>query len=129
MNLNQVTLPSTSLELSAAFYQQLGLTLIVNSIPRYARFECPDGSSTLSLHQVEKVAEGEGIILYFECEQLDQTVQDLLKANIAFETEPEDQPWLWREARLKDPDGHQIILYHAGDNRKNPPWRVSTSIS
>lgn len=124
MNLNQVTIPSVSLAQSASFYQKLGLRLIVDSIPRYARFECPDGHSTLSLHQVDKVAEGEGIILYFECDQLDETVETLRQSDISFDSEPEDQPWLWREARLKDPDGHQIILFHAGDNRKNPPWRV-----
>ncbi|MEM7380928.1 MAG: VOC family protein, partial [Bacteroidota bacterium] len=38
---------------------------------------------------------------------------------------PRDQSWLWREARLKDPDGNTLILYHAGENRKNPPWRIN----
>jgi hypothetical protein len=33
-------------------------------------------------------------------------------------------PWLWREARLRDPDGHRVCLYRAGQNRKNPPWRL-----
>ena len=32
--------------------------------------------------------------------------------------------YLWREARLRDPDGHQIRLYDAGVNRLNPPWRI-----
>ena len=32
--------------------------------------------------------------------------------------------WLWREARLVDPSGNVICLYHAGENRLNPPWRV-----
>jgi hypothetical protein len=35
-----------------------------------------------------------------------------------------DQTWLWREARLKDPDGNQLILYSAGKNRKDPPWKI-----
>jgi hypothetical protein len=41
-----------------------------------------------------------------------------------FDTPPADQRWLWREARLRDPDGHELCLFHAGDNRLNPPWRL-----
>jgi hydroxymethylpyrimidine/phosphomethylpyrimidine kinase len=33
-------------------------------------------------------------------------------------------PWLWREARLRDPSGNEICLYHAGANRRFPPWRI-----
>jgi hypothetical protein len=43
---------------------------------------------------------------------------------IIFESVPTDQSWLWREARLRDLDGNQIILYHGGTNRLNPPWRI-----
>ena len=38
---------------------------------------------------------------------------------------PTDQSWLWREAYLKDPDGNLICLYHAGANRRFPPWRIA----
>ena len=38
--------------------------------------------------------------------------------------QPRDQPWLWREAYLRDPAGNLICLYHAGENRRNPPWRI-----
>jgi hydroxymethylpyrimidine/phosphomethylpyrimidine kinase len=34
------------------------------------------------------------------------------------------QPWLWREARLRDPFGNLICLYKAGEHRRHPPWRV-----
>jgi hypothetical protein len=37
---------------------------------------------------------------------------------------PNNKSWLWREARLKDPDNNQLILYYAGINRQNPPWRI-----
>ncbi len=124
MDLNQVTVPSSDLHASAEFYQKLGLTLIVDSIPRYARFECPDGQSTFSLHHSDNVAQGEGIWLYFEEEHLDKKVSELQAKGLVFENLPEDQPWLWREARLRDPDGHLIILFKAGENRRNPPWRV-----
>ena len=38
---------------------------------------------------------------------------------------PADQAWLWREARLADPSGNVICIYHAGENRRFPPWRVA----
>jgi hypothetical protein len=28
---------------------------------------------------------------------------------------------------LRDPDGNILCLYHAGDNRRNPPWRLPQS--
>lgn len=126
MNLNQVTVPSLNLEVSVPFYQTLGLRLIVLSLPHYASFECPDGNSTFSLHQVNELPTGEGTWVYFECENLDERVHELQNQGIRFEQVPTDQPWLWREARLKDPDGNQLILFHAGENRLNPPWRIET---
>ncbi|MGB1217601.1 MAG: VOC family protein, partial [Saprospiraceae bacterium] len=43
---------------------------------------------------------------------------------IQFEEMPDDKPWLWREARLRDLDGNLLILFHAGKNRINPPWKI-----
>lgn len=42
---------------------------------------------------------------------------------------PQDERWLWREARLPDPSGNVICLYWAGVNRLNPPWRVGKAAS
>jgi catechol 2,3-dioxygenase-like lactoylglutathione lyase family enzyme len=124
MNLNQITIPSLDLSKSIPFYEQLGLKLIVKSLPHYARFECPEGNSTFSIHQVMELPKGEGIHVYFECENLDQKVQELKEKGFSFDLEPTDQSWLWREARLKDLDGNQLILFYGGENRLNPPWRV-----
>lgn len=124
MNLNQVTLPSLDLEKSVQFYQLLGLRLIVDALPRYARLECPDGASTLSIHLVDKLPSGELPTIYFETEKLDVEYQRLQEAKVHFDLDPTDQSWLWREARLKDPDGNPVILFYGGENRKNPPWRV-----
>lgn len=125
MNLNQVTVPSINVERSIRFYELLGLHLIVKALPHYARFECNDGDGTFSIHQVEELPKGEGVYVYFETEKLEEEVARLLKEGITFELLPTEQSWLWKEARLKDPDGNQIILYFAGDNRKNPPWRIN----
>ncbi len=124
MNLNQITVPSLDLNKSILFYEKLGLNLIVKALPHYARFECPDGNSTFSLHWTEKLPEGDGIYVYFECENLDEKVMDLQARGIKFDLEPTDQKWLWREARLKDPDGNQLVLFYGGAHRLNPPWRV-----
>lgn len=125
MNLNQITVPSLDVERSILFYEKLGLRLIVKSLPKYARFECPEGDATFSIHVTESLPAGDGVHVYFECENLDEKVSELQEKGIQFESEPTDQNWLWREARLKDLDGNQIILFNAGENRKNPPWRIN----
>ncbi len=129
MNLNQVTIYTSKPIETAEFFQKLGLKIIVDSLPRYARLECPDGDSTISIQEVESRPVGSvppnNIVLYFECDDLDAEVARLKSLGLAFDEDPTDRPWLWRQAYLKDPDGNKICLFHAGDNRKNPPWRVN----
>ena len=124
MNLNQITVPSLDLTKSIPFYEKLGLKLIVKSLPHYARFECPNGQATFSIHLTKNLPMGDGIWIYFECENLEDYVNQLLKKGVEFEEMPNDKSWLWQEARLKDPDGNQLILFYAGENRLNPPWRI-----
>ncbi len=124
MNLNQITVPSLDVERAIDFYEKLGLKLIVEALPHYARFELPEGESTFSLHLVGSLPEGEGIFVYFESDRLDAWVKELQSKGIEFDELPEDRRWLWREARLRDPDGNRLILYYAGENRKNPPWKI-----
>jgi catechol 2,3-dioxygenase-like lactoylglutathione lyase family enzyme len=123
MNLNQITVPSIDVKKAIDFYQKLGLHLIVEALPHYARFMC--SNSTFSIHQVEKLPQGEGVIVYFEDNNLDNTINELIKKGIKIDELPNDKDWLWREARLKDLDGNQLIIYYAGDNRLNPPWRIN----
>jgi catechol 2,3-dioxygenase-like lactoylglutathione lyase family enzyme len=125
LNLNQVTLPVTDFDRSVAFYRDMGFTLIVHSPPRYARFECPDGDSTFSIHTVDHHINTSGVVVYFECSDLDARVERLLAAGFEFTQLPTDERWLWREARLVDPSGNVLCLFWAGTNRKDPPWRVA----
>jgi catechol 2,3-dioxygenase-like lactoylglutathione lyase family enzyme len=129
VNLNQVTLPSNNLWKACVFYRRLGLTQIVDALPRYARFECPGGGgATLSLHLTSTpIPRSEFPMVYLECPGLDSVCHDLAAAGFTFESGPTDQPWLWREARLRDPDGNALCLYWAGPNRRNPPWRLAAS--
>ena len=125
MNLNQVTLFSEKPVETVEFFETLGLRRIVDSLPRYARLECPDGESTLSVNIADKVTASNEVVLYFECDDLDERVAQLKNAGLAFDEDPTDRTWLWRQAYLKDPNGNRICLYKAGENRKNPPWRVN----
>ena len=124
MNLNQVTVYTNKVSESIEFYQKLGLKIIVNSTPRYVRLACPDGDSTFSLNETENISDCSNIVLYFECEDLDAKVAELKNLGLKFEAELTDQPWLWRDAYLRDPSGNRICLFYAGENRQNPPWRV-----
>ena len=122
MNLNQVTISVKNVAQSILFYQKLGLNLIVKSVPDNARFDCPDGDATFSLHRNEEANNGTWI--YFEVDNVDIKIKELLENNFIINELPEDKPWLWREDRLKDLDNNIIIIYNAGKNRKSPPWRI-----
>jgi predicted enzyme related to lactoylglutathione lyase len=124
VNLNQITLPAIDIERSVSFYRDMGFALIVSS-PHYARFECPDGDATFSVHAVDAPASNSGVVVYFECTDLDERIAQLQSKGFDFTKPPTDESWLWREARLTDPSGNILCLYYAGSNRKYPPWRVS----
>jgi catechol 2,3-dioxygenase-like lactoylglutathione lyase family enzyme len=126
MRLNQVTIAARDLDRSIAFYRTLGLRLIVRS-EGYARFECPDGESTFSLHLDPKAQGVSETLIYFEDDDLDGLVARLKATGLSFEADPVDQRWLWREAYLRDPAGNLICLFHAGPNRLYPPWRLAKS--
>ena len=125
MRFNHITLIVTDFERSKAFYATLGLQQIVDAPPRYARFVFPEGDATLSIEVTgETTAEPPSPQLYIECDDLDERVALLQARGLVFEQEPTDMSYLWREARLRDPDGHHVRLYRAGENRLNPPWRM-----
>lgn len=124
MNLNQVTISTDKPLETVEFYQKLGLKLIVDSLPRYARLQCPDGDATLSVHAAETLSPTSNIVLYFECADLDAKVAELKNLGLQFQSEPLDQRWLWRETYLLDPNANKLCLFYAGENRQNPPWRV-----
>jgi catechol 2,3-dioxygenase-like lactoylglutathione lyase family enzyme len=127
MRLNQVTLEVSDVAASVEFYRRLGLVQVVGGDDRYARFVCPDGGSTLSVEKAGRaLPDWTPVTVYFECDDLDERVAELESRGFVFEHRPVDQRWLWREARLRDPDGHTICLFRAGENRINPPWRLAT---
>jgi hydroxymethylpyrimidine/phosphomethylpyrimidine kinase len=122
--LNQVTVTGTNYERSVDFYRRLGLRQIVDSPDTgYARFETAGGVTfSVQIDPDEKIVATTAI--YLECDDLDDRVEKLARSGIAFEHGPRNQPWMWREARLRDPDGNIIFFYHAGESRRFPPWRM-----
>ena len=121
--LNQITVGARDLDASIAFYRKLGFRLIVKA-DHYARFEIGDGQTTFSLHLGEVEGAANGPALYFECIDLDARVAELKAEGVAFENDPVDQSWKWREAWFNDPAGNRLCLYWAGENRRFPPWRL-----
>lgn len=124
-DLNQVTLPALDLEESIDFYTRFGLEIIVNSPEtQYARFEIPGSQATLSIHVEARGVRKPSVDLYFETANPDEIVSRLRERGIESIEALEDKPWLWREAWFVDPFGNRLCIYFAGENRKNPPWRV-----
>jgi len=121
--LNQVTVTGTNYERSVEFYRRLGLKQIVDNPPDYARFETAGGATfSVQIDPEEKIFATTAI--YLECDDLDDRVEQLARSGLTFEHGPRNQPWMWREARLRDPDGNIIFLYKAGEARRFPPWRM-----
>ncbi len=123
LRLNQVTVTGTNYERSVEFYKRLGLKQIVDNPPDYARFEMAGGVTfSVQVDPEEKIIATTAV--YLECDDLDERVEQLARSGIPFEHGPRNQPWMWREARLRDPDGNIIFLYKAGEARRFPPWRI-----
>ncbi|MEM9054746.1 MAG: VOC family protein [Pseudomonadota bacterium] len=126
MELNQITVPTHDMAASVAFYKRLGFRQLVDTA-HYARFLAPEGDTTFSLHLEEGYEPAGKTVVYLETHDLDEVVAKLQAAGLTFTSAPKDERWLWREARLLDPAGNQICIYYAGENRINPPWRITQS--
>lgn len=127
LRLNQITLAAKDMAASVLFYEKLGLTRIVDSAPRYVRFEFPDDGhgtqATLSLHaaQTNFKPSVDAPLIYFEVDDVKTFLTDKSLTPI---TTPEMKSYLWFEADIEDPSGNRIRLFTAGENRRFPPWRV-----
>src|SRR5208337_3108096 len=85
----------------------------------YARLRAPGGDGTIALHQAGPGVSlsSEGVRLYFEIRDLDGFCRKLQQKGFYITQMPRLMPWGWRHAYLNDPDGHEISLYWAGENR------------
>jgi catechol 2,3-dioxygenase-like lactoylglutathione lyase family enzyme len=87
--------------------------------PVYARLRAPRGDGTVALHMAGPGTSlaSEGVRLYFEIRELDDFCRKLQAKHFYITQLPRMMPWGWRHAYLNDPDGHEISLYWAGENR------------
>jgi catechol 2,3-dioxygenase-like lactoylglutathione lyase family enzyme len=105
-----------------AFYRDhLGFRLLDEYPGGYARLLSPGGRTTIALHGLERDQRmdpaGEGLRLYFEIKPLDSFCARLAAQGVRIDQMPQEMPWGWRHAYLRDPDGHQLSLYWAGQKR------------
>ncbi len=123
MRLNQVTVATHDVERSIAFYRALGLELIVHAA-HYARFVCPDGRGTFSVHRTaEPVAST--TVVYFECDDLDANRRVACRRPACASTA--GRPTSRGDGARRGcaiPTATPICLYFAGVDRIDPPWRV-----
>ena len=95
MRLNHATLHVRDLDRSVAFYTRLGFIQLV-AAEGYARFQCPEGESTLSLESRSRPGpvDPPSVSIHLESDGLDALVAELKAKGIEFEQDPADQPYL-----------------------------------
>ena len=124
LTFNHAMIYCKDVERGMAFYRDLmGFKLIEDfryeGKPVYARLRAPGGDGTIALHMAGPGASlaSEGVRLYFEVRELDEFCRKLMQKGFFITQMPRMMPWGWRHAYLNDPDGHEISLYWAGENR------------
>lgn len=119
---NHVMIYTAKLSRALKFYQDVLGFEAVDSYPgAYVRLKSPVGATTIALHAADSGQvidpKTEGLRLYFEVQGLDAFCKALEKKGVKFDQMPKKMPWGWRHAYLRDPDGHEISLYWAGEAR------------
>ncbi len=103
------------------FYRDLLGFQVIEETEDYARLRSPKSNSTIGLHklsgQITSLPSQEGIRLYFELKDLDEFCLKLSSEGLKIDQMPTNMPWGWRHAYLRDPDGHELSLYWAGEKR------------
>lgn len=107
-----------------------GETRLLSCTVKRARDAVQDRASRL-LHEIRKqqlnvpaAAAMTRIRMTSPCMGSRTVLSGAARPGISFSGPPQDQSWLWRETELFDPGGNRILLYHAGHNRIDPPWRI-----
>lgn len=122
LDFNHAMIYTADLARALRFYRdRLGFEVLDEYPGTYVRLKSPGSTTTIALHLVDPgqtmTTDAEGLRLYFEVAELDAFCRALAARGVRFEQMPEDMSWGWRHAYLRDPDGHRISLYRAGDAR------------
>ena len=121
MEFNHLMVYVRDVNRSLPFYRDLLGFKLIETMPGYARLRSPGSDTTIALHELGKEREldpeREGVRAYFEVRSLDKLCERLKDKGVRFLQMPKDMEWGWRHAYLRDPDGHEISLYWAGEKR------------
>jgi catechol 2,3-dioxygenase-like lactoylglutathione lyase family enzyme len=124
LTFNHAMVYAKDVQRSLGFYRDLLGFKLVDEFrhedkPVYARLRAPGGDGTIALHLAGPGTSltSDGVRLYFEIRELDDFCRKLQAKGFYITQMPRMMPWGWRHAYLNDPDGHEISLYWAGENR------------
>ncbi|MGC2325018.1 MAG: VOC family protein [Terriglobales bacterium] len=124
LSFNHAMVYARDVQRALGFYRDLMGFKLVDEFrhegnPVYARLRAPGGDGTIALHLAGPGTPlaSDGVRLYFEIRELDDFCRKLQAKGFYITQMPRMMPWGWRHAYLNDPDGHEISLYWAGENR------------
>lgn len=124
LTFNHAMVYTANVERALRFYRDLlGFKLVDEfrheGISVYARLRAPGGDGTIALHLAGPGTplSSEGVRLYFEIQDVDNFCHKLQAKGLYIPQAPRMMPWGWRHVYLNDPDGHEISIYWAGENR------------
>jgi len=120
--LNAISVVSSDLERSLAFYRLLGVDLpdppehghVEATLPNGLRLMLDREDVVRSFRPDWSRATGNQLALAFECDgpaQVDELYEQVVAAGFAGEKEPWDAFWGQRYAQLADPDGVPVDLF------------------
>ena len=124
LTFNHAMVYTANVERALGFYRELLGFKLVDEFRHegtllYARLRAPGGDGTIALHLAGPGTPlaSEGVRLYFEIREVDEFCRKLQAKGFYVTQMPRMMPWGWRHAYLNDPDGHEISIFWAGENR------------
>jgi catechol 2,3-dioxygenase-like lactoylglutathione lyase family enzyme len=91
------------------YTRYLGLT-VSSETPRFVQLADASGRPCVAFHVGEPLGHPGQVQLHFEVDDVDAEYDRLRGEGLAFEGGPDDKPWGWRVASVRDPAGHTVEL-------------------
>lgn len=111
--IGQIAVPVTDVDRAIEFYRdKLGMKFLFKAPPGLGFFDC--GGVRLMLDAAAKANAGNGSVIYYKVENIQNVVSEMTGRGVAFESEPhliarmpDHELWM---AFLRDPDGNLLAL-------------------
>lgn len=91
------------------YAEHLGLA-VLEQTERFVRLEPPHGGAHLAFHVGTPVSNPGQVQLHFDVADVDAEAERLRGEGVELVDGPEDKPWGWRVASVRDPAGHTVEL-------------------